>query len=213
MKVGILGSGDVATALAKGFLAAGYEVKLGSRVVNNPKLATFVRTIGGRASAGTFADAAAFGDLVVLATLGTATSDAIKLAGVENFAGKVVLDTTNPLETAAGGVPRLVGGLGTSAGEKHQTLLVNARVVKVFNTVGNALMYQPKLAGGPPDMFICGNDAQAKTTVRELLAKFGWNTIDVGGIDASHYLEAMCLVWVLSALKENTWMQAFKLLR
>jgi hypothetical protein len=94
-----------------------------------------------------------------------------------------------------------------------QRILPDAHVVKAFNTVGNALMFRPDLPGGPPDMFICGDDAGAKKRVTELLTQFGWNTIDVGGIGVSHYLEAMCIVWVLSAMPTGAWYQAFKLLR
>jgi len=100
-----------------------------------------------------------------------------------------------------------------SGGEQVQALAPEARVVKAFNTVGNALMFRPRLAGGPPDMFICGNDEGAKKQVAGILADFGWGVVDLGGIDASHYLEAMCMVWVLHGFRSKSWNHAFKLLR
>jgi predicted dinucleotide-binding enzyme len=213
MKVGILGTGDVGKALGRGFLAAGHTVMMGAREAANPKAAAWVKEAGAKASAGTFQQAALFGDIVVLATLGTATEEVLRAAGADAFKGKPVLDATNPLDFSKGMPPKLLGGLGDSGGERHQKLLPGAHVVKVFNTVGNAFMYKPDFAGGPPDMFFCGNDEGAKQKVAGICKDFGWNVVDVGGIDAAHYLEAMCAVWVLSALKTNNWNQAFKLLK
>jgi predicted dinucleotide-binding enzyme len=213
MKVGILGSGDVGQTLGRAFLTLENQVMLGSREAENPKGIAWAKQSGARASHGTFSQAAQFGDVVVLATLGAATEDAIRMAGPERFTGKLVLDATNPLDSSKGMPPVLTGGVGDSAGERHQRLLPDAQVVKVFNTVGNPLMFRPQLPGGPPSMFICGNDAPAKKRVATICKDFGWETVDVGGIGASHYLEAMCLVWVLAALNSNNWNQAFKLLR
>jgi len=213
MEVGILGTGEVGRALGKGFLTLGHSVKLGGREATNEKALAFAREHGPRASAGTFADAAEFGELLVLATLGSANEEALRAAGIDNFSGKVLIDTTNPLDFSKGLPPRLAGGLGDSAGELVQRLLPEAKVVKAFNTVGNAHMFRPEFPGGPPDMFICGNDADAKQEVAVLLAAFGWNVADVGGIQSSHYLEAMCLVWVLYAMQGGGWNHAFKLLK
>jgi hypothetical protein len=212
MRIGILGSGDVARALGTGFATLNHEVMLGSREAANPKTAETVKGIGHGTRAGSFADAARFGELVVLATHGVATGNAIAGAGPASFAGKIVIDATNPLEFIDG-KPRLVGGLGDSAGERNQKLLPGTRVVKAFNTVGNSLMFRPELPGGPPDMFICGNDAGAKKSVTGFLTDFGWHTVDLGDIGTAHYMEAMCLVWVLSAASAGNWNQAFKLLR
>ena len=212
MKIGILGTGDVGKALGKGFITLGHEVKMGSRDAANEKALAWAREMGPKASAGTFADAAAFGEIVVLATLGEANESALRSAGPEKFRGKVVIDTTNPLDFSSG-MPKLVVPEGGSAGAQVQRLLPDAHVVKAFNTVGNAHMFRPDFPGGPPDMFICGNDEEAKKKVAAILTDFGWGTVDVGGIDASHYLEAMCLVWVLYAIRTKTWNHAFKLLR
>jgi 8-hydroxy-5-deazaflavin:NADPH oxidoreductase len=209
MKVGVLGSGDVGKVLAGGFASLGHDVKIGSR--DPQKLAEFVRGAGKRVSAGTFEDAAKFGDVVVLATLGSATENAIKLAGPKNFAGKVVIDTTNPLDFSTG-VPRLYVGHTDSLGEQVQRWLPDARVVKAFNTVGNAHMVKPKFPGGPPDMFLCGNDEEAKKLVSQICEQFGFGVIDVGGIDGSRHLEPMCMVWVLHGFRAKSWNHAFKML-
>src|SRR5437899_2029931 len=187
MKVGILGSSDVAKSLARGFLNEVHEVMLGSREPG--KLASWVRESGKGASSGTFSEAAKFGELVVIAVHGTKSVDAIQMAGVDNFKGKVVIDSTNPLDMSSV-PPKLVGGLGSSGGELNQKALPGAFVVKAFNTVGHAHFYKPKFPGGPPDMFLCGDDAKAKEQVGRICKDFGWNSIDVGGIGLSHYLEA-----------------------
>ncbi|MCP5472368.1 MAG: NAD(P)-binding domain-containing protein [Steroidobacteraceae bacterium] len=212
MRVGILGSGQVAQSLANGFLALGHEVMLGSREPGNPASAKWAQAAGAKVSGGTFAQAAAFGDLLVLATLGTATPHAIEMAGLRHFDEKLVLDVTNPLDFSHGKPPALVGAPGSSAGETHQRLLPKARIVKTFNTVGNALFFRPKLQGGVRgDMFLCGDDAGAKERTADLIRAFGWEPIDIGGIDASHYLEATCMVWILNAMRNNDWNRAFKL--
>lgn len=210
MNVGILGSGDVARALAKGFLGLGHPVKLGSR--DPKKLDEWLKTAGERASTGTFAETARFGDLIIIATLGTGTEQAIQMAGPENFKGKVVIDTTNPLDFSGGMPPKLFVGHTDSLGERVQRWLPGARVVKAFNTVGNALMVNPKMPGGPPDMFIGGNDDDAKKLVTQICDAFGWGVIDLGGIDASRHLEPMCIVWVLHGARTGGWMHAFKML-
>jgi len=210
MRIGILGSGDVAKALANGFVTVGHDVKMGSRSATNEKVLAWVKGAGPKASAGTFEDAARFGEIVLLCTLGSANESAIAMAKPENFAGKVVIDTTNPLDFSGGMPPKLAVSGNDSGGERVQRLLPGAHVVKAFNTVGNAFMFRPEFPGGPPDMFICGNDDSAKKRVTEVLNDFGWPTIDIGGIEGSRYLEAMCIVWVLCG---GNWNQAFKMLR
>jgi len=213
MKIGVLGTGDVGKALGKAFVTLGHEVKMGAREAGNEKAAAWAKEMGPKASAGTFADAAAFGDLVVLATLGVANESALAAAGPDRLRGKIVIDTTNPLDFSGGMPPKLAVSGNDSGGERVQRQLPGAKVVKAFNTVGNASMFRPDLPGGPPDMFIAGDDAEAKKTVGGVVKDFGFNVIDVGGIEASRYLEPMCIVWVLSAVGGNHWSQAFKLLR
>jgi predicted dinucleotide-binding enzyme len=215
MKVGIMGTGEVGQTLASAFLALGHEVLMGAREAGNEKAEAWVAQAGTAACEGSFADAARFGEVVVLATLGTAAVEAIEMAGPENLAGTILLDATNPLEFPAGAPPRLAIAGHDSGGERVQAAAPAALVVKCFNTVGSSLMFRPEIADGPPDMFICGNDATAKERVAALLADFGWGAVDIGGIESSRYLEAMCLVWLLHALASSppTWDHAFKLIR
>jgi len=213
MRVGILGTGDVGRALGKGFIALGHEVKMGSRSAAGEKAVAWAKENGAKASTGTFADAASFGEIVVLATLGVANESALRAAGTEALRGKVVIDATNPLDASGGMPPKLAVAGNDSGGERVQRLLPEAHVVKAFNTAGNAHMFRPSFPGGPPDMFVCGNDAEAKKKVAALLKDFGWGVVDVGGIESSRYLEAMCMVWVLHGAATNTWNHAFKLLR
>lgn len=199
MRVGILGTGDVGKALGRGFASHGFDVKIGSR----EKKGEFV----------TFEEAAKHGEVVVVCTRWDGTENALKLAGEQNLAGKVVIDATNPLKHVDGRPVGLDRGFTDSGGEQVQRWIPEAKVVKAFNIVGNALMVDPTLPGGPPTMFIGGNDEGAKKTVGEILGDFGWETIDLGGIDASRLLEPMMWAWVVSAMKSGKWTQAFKMLR
>jgi predicted dinucleotide-binding enzyme len=212
MKIGILGTGDVGRALGTGFVKHGHEVRIGSRQAGNEKAEKWRQETGEKASTGTFADAAAFGDLIVVSTLWTGTENALHLAGLENFKGKTVIDTINPLDFSSG-APRLALGTTDSAGEQVQRWLPDAHVVKAFNIIGNAHMVDPQFPGGPPDMLIAGNDAGAKETVTGILKDFGWAVIDLGGIESSRYLEPMAMVWILHAFQTKTGNHAFKLLR
>jgi predicted dinucleotide-binding enzyme len=213
MKVGVLGTGVVGQVLGAGFVKKGHEVKMGSRDPSNEKVRAFVTKSGAKASGGTFAEAAAFGDVILLATLWSGTENALKLAGAKNFAGKVVMDATNPLVFAPNAPPALERGWNDSAGEQVQRWLPDAKVVKVYNTVGNAHMVDPQFPGGPPDMFICGNDDGAKATVSRICADFGWPTFDIGGIEGSRLLEPICILWVLYGLRTGSWDHAIKMVR
>ncbi len=125
-----------------------------------------------------------------------------------------MIDTTNPLDFSKGMPPRLSVSGEDSGGEQVQRQLPKAHVVKAFNTIGNPMMFKPQLPGGPPTMFIAGDSADAKKTVSGWLQKdFGFDVADAGGIQSSRYLEAMCMVWVLTAASTGQWMQAFKMLR
>ena len=213
MKIGVLGTGEVGRVLGGAFVALGHEVKMGSREARNEKAVAWAKGLGPKASVGTFADAASFGELIVLATQGVANDAALRSAGAEKLRGKVVIDATNPLDSSKGFPPGLAVAGTDSGGEQVQRLLPGAEVVKAFNTMGSAHMFRPTFPGGPPDMFICGNSDGAKKKVAGILEQFGWGVIDVGGIQASRYLEAMCMVWVLYGARTDTWNHAFKLLR
>jgi predicted dinucleotide-binding enzyme len=212
LKIGILGTGDVGRTLGNGFIALGHEVKMGSRDAHNEKAVAWASTSGINASTGTFADAVKFGDVIVLALSWAGAENAIQLAGAENFAGKVVIDAINPLVFTPKGLELAVGHTD-SAGEQVQRWLLSAHVVKAFNTVGYAHMFKPDFPGGPPDMFICGNDAGAKRTVTDILKDFGWPAIDIGGIEGSRLLETLCVLWVGYAMSSGSTNHAFKLLR
>jgi predicted dinucleotide-binding enzyme len=213
MKVGVLGTGDVGKVLGSAMIQLGHEVKMGSREMTNSKSTEWKEKNGSKASIGTFEDAAKFGELIFLCTLWSGTENALKLAGPENFSGKIVIDATNPLVFAPNELPRLALGHTDSGGEQVQRWLPKAKVVKAFNTVGNAHMFHPNFAGGPPTMFIAGNDSDSKKQVTELLTQFGWETVDTGGIDGSRLLEPLCILWVYYGIKNQSWNHAFKLLR
>lgn len=211
MNVGILGSGDVGQALGKGFASRGYGVKIGSRTPGSAKLKEWVRSTGKNASTGTFSQATAYGDILVLATLGTAAEEAIDLAGRKNFDGKVLIDATNPLDFTGGSVG-LFTGTTDSLGERIQRRLPKAKVVKCFNTVGNSQMVNPKHKEG--EMLICGNDAAAKELVTKIAKEFGWKgTMDIGGIEGARWLEALVPLWVRVAAKVNSHDHVFAVLR
>jgi len=200
MRIAILGSGQVGTALARGYRSHGHEVTIGTRRAEVDDLPV-----------GPPAEVIRPADLVVLAVHGTAAVDLVaELA--EPLDGKVLVDATNPLEFSSG-APRLFVGFDDSLGERVQRAAPNARVVKAYNTVGNARMVDPQLGSGPPTMFLAGNDDQAKATVVELLNDTGWDVADLGGIESSRYLEPLCMAWVAYGARTNSWGHAFKLLR
>jgi predicted dinucleotide-binding enzyme len=211
MKVGILGSGDVAQTLGRGFASHGNSVKLGSRTPDSEKLKVWRKEVQGETSTGTFAETATYGDILVFATLGSAVDDVINLAGPKNFAGKLVIDTTNALDFSKGMPPGLFTGLTDSLGEKIQRKLPTAKVVKCFNTVPNSRMVTP--GDKSAEMLICGNDPEAKRQVGQILKQFGWGgAIDIGGIGESKWLEALVPLWVRTAVSTNNWNSMFKVL-
>ena len=212
MKIGILGSGDVGRTLGAGLATRGHDVKVGTRSPEKEAIRDWGTKSGPRTSVGTFADAASFGELAIVATRWDGTENALKLAGPSNLEGKVVIDATNPL-TMNGGELGLALGFSDSGGEQVQRWLPGAKVVKVYNTVGHAHMVDPKFPGGQPDMFLCGDDDDAKKTVGEITRSFGWGVIDCGGIDKSRLLEPLCILWVDYGIKTGTWNHAYKLLR
>ena len=213
MHIGILGSGDVGRVLARGFGSRNHEVMISSREPEN--LNEFITEQNSRVRAGSFEDAAKFGEVVVVATLFSGTKHAIELAGPANFAGKTVIDCTNPLSFPEGKPPELSIGFDNSAGEEVQRWLPGAKVVKAFNIIGNQFMVDPKFPGGPPTMFIAGNDDGAKKVVAQLIESLGWQNAvaDLGGIEESRYLEPMCIVWVHYGIRTGSWDHAFKMLR
>ncbi len=213
MKVGVLGSGNVGQVIATGFADLGHDVKMGTRDPSKLK-GWLERAKGKKASVGTFEDTARFGDVVVVAVEGAVIEQALRLAGPANFAGKTVIDVTNPLDFSAGMPPKLLYGFNTSAGEKAQAAIPEANVVKTLNIVGSARMISPKLDEGEPDMLLCGNSEAAKKQTERILRDFGWKNItDLGGIEQSRVMEPMSILWVTYGAKNNSWSHAFKILK
>jgi 8-hydroxy-5-deazaflavin:NADPH oxidoreductase len=213
MRVGVLGSGQVGQALARAFGDRGHDVMLGSRDPGKEDVASWLAGPGEGIVAGTFAETAAHGELLVLAVLGGAVEEAIGLARPEALAGKVVIDATNPLDFSAGFPPRLLWGHTDSGGERAQRAAPDARVVKAFNIIGNAYFVEPRLGGDRPTMMIAGDDADAKATVSQIVQDFGWPpALDVGGIEASRELEALCILWVRAGATRGSFDHGFKLL-
>jgi hypothetical protein len=213
MKVAILGTGGVGQDLGLGFAGLGHEVKMGSRNPAKDEIKAWLGRAGKKASAGTFGEAAAFGEVAVLATHWAGTENAVRLAGAVNLAGKIVIDATNPLAFRPNALPGLAVGGDDSAAEQVQRWLPKAKVVKAFNTVNHAHMVKPAFPGGPPDMFICGDDEAAKKLVAGICRDFGWGVVDMGGLEAARLLEPLALVYIRNAIRTNNWNCAFKLLR
>jgi 8-hydroxy-5-deazaflavin:NADPH oxidoreductase len=213
MKIGIIGTGAVGQTLGTGLVALGHTVKIGSREPQSEKLQEWVKNTGAQASAGTYAEVAQYGEVIFLATLWTGTENALRLADPKNLAGKVVIDITNPLSFGPNG-PGWAFGFSDSGGESIQRWLPQARVVKALNTVPAAVMIKPDYLGEPVDMFICGDDLEAKKITIELLNAFGWEApIDLGGIVESRLLEALTMLWVKYMVISQDWQHAFKLVR
>jgi 8-hydroxy-5-deazaflavin:NADPH oxidoreductase len=209
LQIGILGSGPAGKTLGTGFLGRGHQVLIGSR--DPAKLRTWLADAGPEGQAGSFADAARFGELIVLSVLGSAAEEVLRLAGLDNFDGKILLDASDPLDFSSGR-PGLFVGTTDSLGERIQRVLPQADVVKGLNTVVAEVMVDPSLTGGEPDMFIAGDSEQAKATVTALLAEFGWPVIDMGGIESARWLEAMSLAWVVYSHRTGKTHHAFKLI-
>ncbi|MGA9116999.1 MAG: NAD(P)-binding domain-containing protein [Bacteroidota bacterium] len=212
-KIGILGSGAVAQALGTGFARHGHQVMLGTR--DGGKLARWLAATGEGARVGSFAEAAAFGEILVLAVKGTAAEDVLHAAGPARLEGKTVLDATNPIAEAppVGGVLTYFTGPNESLMERLQHRVPGARFVKCFSSVGSALMVEPRFQGGAPTMFICGDHPDAKSAARMILDAFGWDVADMGGVEAARAIEPLAMLWCIPGFRENSWMHAFRLLR
>ena len=199
MKIGILGGGALGQVLAIGYAEHGHDVRIGTTdaEVDGP--------------IGSPDEVAGDAELVVLDVAGHAAVDVVGALARE-LEGKVLIDTTNPLDVSSAG-PRLFVGFDDSLGERVQRAVPRAKVVKAYNMVGNLLAVDPRRAGGPPTMLIAGDDEAAKGVVGSLLTETGWDVVDLGGIAASRYLEPMSMAWVLYGERTGTWRHAFKLLR
>ena len=211
-KIGIIGSGPVAKALGNGFLKHNYEVMLGSRDLN--KLAAWKDTGGGNAHTGTFAQAAAFGDIIVLAVKGSAAVSAIEEAGPQNLQWKTVIDTSNPIADAPpeNGVLKMFTTLDESLMEQLQTRFPEVHFVKAFNSTGNGFMVNPPFPQ-KPTMFICGNNDASKNEVKHILDLFGWEIADMGKDTAARAIEPLCMLWCIPGMLRGEWTHAFRLMK
>lgn len=215
MKIGILGSGIVGRVLGTAFINEGYQVMLGTRDINKEEIVKWLSQ-NQAAKVGSFSDTATFGEIVLLATSGDITAQVISSSGIENFDGKVVIDATNPIDHTrppVNGVLPYFTSADESLMERLQKMLPKARLVKAFNSVGNAYMYRPDFGGEKPTMFICGNDEHAKKTVTGILNSFGWETEDMGKAEAARPIESLCILWCIPGFIRGQWTHAFKLLK
>ncbi len=213
MKIGILGSGDVGQVLGRGFIQAKHQVMIGTRSPQDKKFQAWLKQAGKLGTTGLFSQAATFGEVVIIALKGEAVESVLRDTGVKSFAGKVVIDVSNPLDFSKGMPPSLFVGWSDSLGERVQRALPEANVVKCWNIVPNALMVNPAIAGTQPTMMICGNDASAKSIVKKFLQEFGWkDVIDIGGIEGARYLESLVALWVRVVGALGNYNHAFKVL-
>jgi predicted dinucleotide-binding enzyme len=207
LKIAILGTGIVGNTIGSKLVQLGHEVKMGSRTANNPKASQWVKANGSKASQGTFSDAAAFGEVVFNCTAGSASLEALKQAGKENLKAKVLVDLSNPLDFSHGMPPTLTVCNNDSVGEQIQRAFPDAKVVKALNMVNCNVMINPSLVPGDHDIMMSGNDANAKSRVREMLTKwFGWKSVvDLGDISAARGMEMYLPLWVrLMGLYQNS---------
>eukprot|EP00027_Filamoeba_sp_ATCC50430_P005910 CAMPEP_0168551700 /NCGR_PEP_ID=MMETSP0413-20121227/6318_1 /TAXON_ID=136452 /ORGANISM="Filamoeba nolandi, Strain NC-AS-23-1" /LENGTH=208 /DNA_ID=CAMNT_0008582255 /DNA_START=52 /DNA_END=675 /DNA_ORIENTATION=- len=202
-KIGIFGTGDVGQTLGAGFLRHGYQVMLAGREKTNEKGQKWAAEKG--AQYGTFADAAKFADIIVLATLWAGTENAIKSAGAENIKGKIIIDVTNPLDFSSG-KPKLAVGFSTSGGELVQSWAPESHVVKTWNIINCNFMIDPDFNGDKPTMFYCGNNADAKKVVHDILVETKWESIfDHGDLTSARLLEPLAMLWIQHGVLGYGW--------
>jgi predicted dinucleotide-binding enzyme len=211
-KVAVIGSGVVGQVLADGFLKHGYSVIRATRDLS--KLADWHKGAGANGSVQDIGSAAKAADLIVLAVKGSGAEEAVAACGT-GLDGKTVLDATNPLANAppTNGVLSFFTSLDNSLMERLQKKAPAAHFVKAFSSVGNVSMVNPNFAGTRPTMFICGNDAGAKAEARSVLDQFGWDSEDMGAVEAARAIEPLCILWCIPGLIGGGWGHAFKLLR
>ena len=211
MKVGVLGSGGVAQTLAAGFIKHGHQTMIGTR--DKAKLADWLKA-NPAVQVGSFSDTAAFGEALVLAVKGSAAADVLRAAGTANLAGKLVMDACNPIADAppVNGVLKFFTTLDNSLMEQLQREFPTTHFVKAFNSVGAGRMVNPEFKAGRPTMFICGNDDGAKAITAQILEQFGWETADMGKVEAARAIEPLCMLWCTLGFTKNEWTHAFKLL-
>jgi 8-hydroxy-5-deazaflavin:NADPH oxidoreductase len=229
MKISVLGTGDVGQTLAVKLVDTGHQVMIGTRDViatlsrhseknGNPPFSKWIESVT-NIELGTFQESATFGEIVINATNGANSLNALDLAGEENLAGKILIDVSNPLDFSKGMPPFLLDGLHNtnSLGEEIQKEFPEAKVVKTFNTMWCGLMVNPGLIGGGDHInYISGNDNEAKSTVKKLLNEIGWkdeNLIDLGDISAARATESVLLIWIRLMVTLNSGVFNFKIVK
>ncbi|MBV6640187.1 MAG: NAD(P)-binding domain-containing protein [Cyclobacteriaceae bacterium] len=210
-KVGILGSGNVGKTLADGFIKHGYDVKIGSG--SPEKLSEWRSGAGDKGSVGSFKEAAAFGEVLVLAVKGTVVEKILNEVRSE-IDGKTIIDATNPIadEAPEEGLVKFTTDLSNSLMEKLQATFPKANFVKAFNSVGAHLMVNPQFEV-TPTMFIAGNNEESKNVVSKILDQFGYEAEDLGGAKSARAIEPLCILWCIPGFRNNEWGHAFKLLK
>ena len=213
MKVGILGSGIVGKVLASGFIKHGHSVMVGTSDVS--KLSEWKNEVGERGLVGSFSESAKYGEMIVLAVNGRAAKDVLIMSGTENLSGKTIIDATNPIanEAPENGVLKFFTDINFSLMEQLQSAFPKVDFVKAFSSIGNAFMVNPDFKGIKPTMFICGNSDESKKQVTEILDIFGFETEDMGKVEAARAIEPLCMLWCLPGFNNNSWNHAFKLLK
>lgn len=211
MKIGIIGAGSVGKVLAKGWLDSGHTVKISSRDPMSESLFTWKEQMGPDCHIATFEEAAAFGEVIVLAINWSGVEAVLKQIGQPALGHKVIIDLSNAVEFSE--TPQLALK-NTSAGELIQQWIPGSRVVKTLNMVGSATMVNPAYTQGTPVMYLCGNDTEAKDIVQQLLRDIGWkDVIDLGDITRSGLLESLMLTCLISEIRQQEFGSAFALLR
>ncbi len=212
MNIGIIGSGTVGKQLGLGLAKAGNNVKIGTR--EESKLNDWKKEAGSKASIGSNEEAAKFGEIIILATAWSGTENAISLSGKDNFSGKILIDVTNPLDFSQGPPPKIAVPFDNSGAQQVQNWLPDAKVVKAFNIINAYTMINPVYEEGSPDLFIAGNDNNAKEKVTSIAKQLGWvSIIDMGDLSEAIWLETLTMLWVHYGFKFNSWTHAFKLLK
>lgn len=200
MKIAVLGSGMVGNTIATKLVQLAYQVVMGSRTANSDAGQEWLRSVGDKAQIGTFADAAAFGEIVFDCTNGANSLTALRAAGGKNLKGKILINVGNPLDFSKGMPATLTVCNTDSLGEQVQREFPDALVVKALNTVNCEVMVKPSWVPGDHHLFICGNDTGAKSKVNGWLCDwFGWkneNIIDLGDISASRGMEMWMPIWL-----------------
>lgn len=215
-KIGILGTGMVGNTIGAKLIQLGYQVKMGSRSAGNEKAAAWAAQNGPNASAGTFEEAARFGDIIFNCTKGDASPEVFRLAGPGNLRGKTVIDISNPLDFSKGMPPSLIPEYSNtnSLAEELQKLVPDAGLVKTLNIVNCEVMVNAQKSGGDPTMFVSGNDAGAKREATDILRQFGWNdVIDLGGISSARGMEMVLPIWLSTWQAMGNGYFAFKIIR